>query len=119
MVQGQGRRDRVTRRQRAIERSFAESYPCAKPLQPDTGLGQHFRIDIDSVHATDAFMLEDRFGQRTGAHTEVENQRRGDIGYLIGSADQHLFISRNEFANRLVVRVDLKTKVASDGMVHS
>ena len=110
--------DRIALGQWLVERALAELHARPEALQPDACLPQHFRVDIDGVHASHAIVLKDGFGEGAGTRAQIHYQRRADIGDFVCRPTQDLFIARYEFSDRLVVGVDFKAEVTSHGMAH-
>ena len=117
-MQGQGRSHRTVFAERSIERLPAETHSGSESVESDARLGQHLRIDVDGFHATDAFVFQYRFGQSARSRAEVEYQHWADIGDFVSGSGQAFFVARNECANRRIVSIDVKAKMAADRVAH-
>ena len=67
---------------------------------------------------TDAFVFQYRFGQSARSRAEVEYQRWADIGDFVSGSGQAFFVARKECANRRIVSIDVKAKMAADRVAH-
>ena len=108
----------VTFGERSIERTPAETRAGSKSLEPDARLGQHLRIDVDSFNGTDAFMFQHRFGQGARSRAEVKHQGWASSGDFVGGPGQSFFVAGDELADGIVVGINLKAKMAADGVAH-
>ena len=118
MVQGQRSGHGVTFGERSIERTPAETRAGSKSLEPDARLGQHLRIYVDSFNGTDAFMFQHRFGQGARSRAEVKHQGWAGTGDFFCGPGQSFFVAWDELADDIVVGINLKAKMAADGVAH-
>ena len=117
-MQGQGSGHGVTFGEGSIERTPAETRAGSKSLEPDARLGQHLRIYVHSFNGTDAFMFQHRFGQGARSCAEVNHQGWAGPGDFFCGPGQSFFVAWDELANGIVVGINLKAKMAADGVAH-